>query len=1413
MSPVRFPRIVRRKRRELGAWVKSWLKRIARRTETIVDRLTDHSAAELAKRNAKRQQCKQQWRRSRKQSPHRRRTITLTAYVALLTAHVTVAVPPQTNKAPTEPETTIAMMATANEVDPLNTQQPTTFDTDSEPIGIDNRCTACMSHRIEDFESVPTPVDVVVRGYAGKETGGVMKGVIRWQWTDNAGMTHTHRIPGSYYVPDGGHRLLSPQHWAQQFPAEQRQSLTTATGIRLQWGRKGQYQLDVPFDKQTNVANIPTAPGFTRAHAFMVQAEMDPETEDAGVVINDFVPSVDPPVKDTGTMPTPLVELGEIFAYDASIQQHVPKLITWEDIDDMAKGAKELKQPPEVTQEYVDAEPTIGTAQEFLRWHQRLGHLSMSAMRAMAAAGILPSRLANCEAPVCPACMFGKAQRRPWRHKPTVENKQSVVDPTVPGQVVSVDQMVSQTPGLVAQMSGFITSKRYTVATVFVDQATKYGFTFFQSSTSADETLLAKQAFEDHCRRMNVQIQHYHADNGVFASQAWRDSCVAQQQGLTFAGVNAHHQNGIAERRIKELTHMARTQLIHASRRWRTAITANLWPYPFREAQSALNEAPHSGLKATPLELFSRSTIAPNVRHRQPFGCPVYVLSEQLQSQPAIMDKWTERARVGVYLGRSPQHARSVALVLNLQTGHVSPQFHVRYDPTFSTIKRSFGEQLPESRWQVRCGFERGPAPKMSRPTTTRVTFAPTAPSGPREPEGGVPEPPMPADNAPPATESPSQPNASETTDDQFAQPSEDLPPLRRSTRMRRPVDRLVFLAELAASHHVGGEILSFQATCPSDTHAAPDPILAMAASTNPDIMYLHEAMREPDRKQFLRAMVKEVQAQMVNNNFTVIRREQVPEGVQVLPAVWAMRRKRHIKTRKVYKWKARLNIDGSRMVRGVHYDESYAPVATWGSIRFLLALVLKHGWLTRQIDFVAAYTQAPVERELYMAVPRGFDIEGGGDPKDFVLRIERNIYGQKQAGRVWNHYLARKLIDIGFHQCDADPCVFVRKQCVYVLYTDDSILAGPTAAELDEVIADMKASELDITVEGDITDFLGVNIVRRDDNTFELTQPHLIDDILTELRLTADRTQAKSTPAAISKILTRCPQSPAHDDHFHYRRVIGKLNYLDRGSRPDISHATHQCARFSADPKQEHANAVKWLGRYLLGTRDQGLIMRITDDDFTVHVDADFAGSWKRDEAESDADTARSRHGYVVSWSGCPLIWASRLQTEIALSSTESEFIGLSTALRETIPLMELLRELKQQGIPVGTTKPKVFCRVFEDNSGALEIASVPKMRPRTKTINIKYHHFRQYVDRGEIEIHAIKTEDNPADILTKSVSLAKLQRHRKTILGWEAQLNHEVRGSVEKSHQPGSDPSQESHDSREHQRGQASVPQDNAG
>ena len=235
------------------------------------------------------------------------------------------------------------------------------------------------------------------------------------------------------------------------------------------------------------------------------------------------------------------------------------------------------------------------------------------------------------------------------------------------------------------------------------------------------------------------------------------------------------------------------------------------------------------------------------------------------------------------------------------------------------------------------------------------------------------------------------------------------------------------------------------------------------------------------------------------------------------------------------------------------------------------------------------------------------------------------------------------------------------------------------------------------------------------------------------------DRPDAKSktTPMASSKLLHKHTEFSEFDGHFHYRSIIGKMNYLEKCTRPDIAYVVHQCARFSSCPKREHGDAVKWLGRYLKGTRDKGIIYKPKhDSSFDVYVDANFAGDWNHHDCAEENYIARSRHGYIVMYSGCPVLWVSRLQTEVALSSTESEFIGLSDSVRTVIVLMELIKELSQLGIPVPTTQPKLHAKIFEDNSGALEIAKVPKMRPRTKTLNVKYHHFRDYIERGEITI-----------------------------------------------------------------------------
>jgi hypothetical protein len=155
-------------------------------------------------------------------------------------------------------------------------------------------------------------------------------------------------------------------------------------------------------------------------------------------------------------------------------------------------------------------------------------------------------------------------------------------------------------------------------------------------------------------------VQNYHADNGIFRAHKWVNACHSSGQGLTFAGVNAHHQNGIAERRIRELQELARTMLIHANKHWPQCATANLWPYTIWMANNVLNETPSLRDKSrrSPLQIFADTMVKPNSKHWKPFGCPVYVLDSSLQAGN-IHHKWKQRSRVGIYIGRSPQKCRT----------------------------------------------------------------------------------------------------------------------------------------------------------------------------------------------------------------------------------------------------------------------------------------------------------------------------------------------------------------------------------------------------------------------------------------------------------------------------------------------------------------------------------------------------------------------------------------------------------------------------------------------------------------------------------------------------------------------------------------------------------------------------------
>ena len=199
---------------------------------------------------------------------------------------------------------------------------------------------------------------------------------------------------------------------------------------------------------------------------------------------------------------------------------------------------------------------------------------------------------------------------------------------TSPGQCVSVDQLISLTPGLVAQLKGKLTKSRYTAATIYVDQYTGYGYVQLQKGTTAEETLEGKKAFEMTCEKNGVRVCNYHADNGVFIANEWRRECSRKGQGPTFSGVNAHHTNEQVERRIRTLQELARSMLIDVHRKWGMSATASLWPYALPMVNDTLNQTPNTKdeQKRSPSQTFSKIEVQVNPKHWAPFGCPAYVL-------------------------------------------------------------------------------------------------------------------------------------------------------------------------------------------------------------------------------------------------------------------------------------------------------------------------------------------------------------------------------------------------------------------------------------------------------------------------------------------------------------------------------------------------------------------------------------------------------------------------------------------------------------------------------------------------------------------------------------------------------------------------------------------------------------------
>ena len=339
-------------------------------------------------------------------------------------------------------------------------------------------------------------------------------------------------------------------------------------------------------------------------------------------------------------------------------------------------------------------------------------------------------------------------------------------------------------------------------------------------------------------------------------------------------------------------------------------------------------------------------------------------------------------------------------------------------------------------------------------------------------------------------------------------------------------------------------------------------------------------------------------------------------------------------------------------------------------------------------------------------------------------------------------------MISHGFERSKYDSCVYIKfvdgSPIYLLLYVDDMLIAAKGMKEITTLKAHL-SSEFEMKDLGAAKKILGMEITRdRKSGLLFLSQQSYIKKVFHHFNM--DGAKSVSTPIAPHFKLS-VSQCPTTDEEFEYMSkvpyssVVGSLMYAMVCSRPDLSYAMSLISRYMANPGKEHWKAVQWVFRYLLGTSNACLKFGRTGEGLVGYVDSDFA---------ADLDKRRSLTGYVFNVGGCAVSWKATLQAVVAQSTTEAEYMAIAEACKESVWLKGLFAELCGDDSCI-----TLFC----DSQSAIYLTKDQMFHERTKHIDVKYHFVRDIVAQGKLKVCKISTHDNPADMMTKPVPVAKFE------------------------------------------------------
>ncbi|KAJ9547812.1 hypothetical protein OSB04_020355 [Centaurea solstitialis] len=499
-------------------------------------------------------------------------------------------------------------------------------------------------------------------------------------------------------------------------------------------------------------------------------------------------------------------------------------------------------------------------------------------------------------------------------------------------------------------------------------------------------------------------------------------------------------------------------------------------------------------------------------------------------------------------------------------------------------------------------------------------------------------------------------------------------------------------------------------------------------------------------------AMKAEIQSMLDNQVWDLV---DAPIGCKVVRNKWVFKKKTDMDGI-VHTYKARLVAKGFTQTQGVDYDETFSPVAMIKSIRILLAIAAYHDYEIWQMDVKTAFLNGTLSEDVYMVQPEGFE-----HPKfpEKVCKLQRSIYGLKQASRNWNLRFDEKIKEFGFLKNEDEPCVYKKVSgsivVFLILYVDDILIIGNNIPTLESVKAWLGKcfAMKDL---GEAAYILGIKIYRdRSRRLIGLSQSTYIDKILKRFKMEGSKRGNLPMVHGVHLSKTQCPSSKEDMNRMKgvpYASAIGSIMYAMLCTRPDVSYALSMTSRYQSNPGDAHWVAVKNILKYLRRTKDMFLLYGGQERDLCIqgYTDASF---------QTDRDDYKSQSGYVFVLNGGAVSWKSYKQSTIADSTTESEYIAASDAAKEAVWMKKFITDL---GVVRSICDPvKIYC----DNEGAIAQAKEPRSHQRSKHIMRRYHLIREIIERGDVKICKVRSEDNPADPLTKPLSQSKHDAHISSI------------------------------------------------